>query len=270
MNTSFGVTHPPGPRLAARVAAGLARVVMLAGALLGANGAIGEPATPAGAVVTFTAGPNDPLAQQVQRLVRDSTLAASGSGNASGRPRVEVTVGQLDARLRLAPCERVEPHLPEGTQLWGRSRIGVRCLQGAVKWNVYLPVTVKVFGPALTARNANMAGASLGAGDLIVGEVDLAEDASPAIAAAGWVEGRTLARSVKAGQSLRVSHFKPRQWFAAGDTVTVVGRGDGFQVAGQAEALGPGTEGLPVRLRTEGGKLLTGMPVGARRAELAL
>lgn len=34
------------------------------------------------------------------------------------------------------------PILPPGTRLWGRSRIGLRCLEGATRWNVLLPVTV--------------------------------------------------------------------------------------------------------------------------------
>ena len=62
--------------------------------------------------------------------------------------RMEVSVGQLDPRLRLAPCARVEPHLPAGARLWGRTRLGLRCVEGAVRWNVYLPITVKAFGPA--------------------------------------------------------------------------------------------------------------------------
>jgi len=82
--------------------------------------------------------------------------------------------------------------------------------------------------------------------------------------------GRVLTRPLKAGQSLRQSHLKPRQWFAAGDTVTVVAQGPGFSVAGEAQALTNGIEGQPARVRTEGGRMLTGQPVGDRRVELGL
>ena len=53
--------------------------------------------------------------------------------------RMEVEVGALDERLRLAPCARVEPYLPAGARLWGRSRLGLRCLEGATRWNVFCP-----------------------------------------------------------------------------------------------------------------------------------
>ena len=209
------------------------------------------------------------IATELEQQVRD--LASSGAAAAgAGAPRVEVSVGQLDPRLRLAPCQHVEPYVPDGMRLWGKSRIGLRCTQGTSKWNVYLPITVRVFGIALVARNGVSAGAVLAADDLAQAEVDLAEDNSPALANATLAVGRTITHALKAGQSLRQAHLKARQWFAAGETVTVLAQGDGFSVAGEAQALNPGIEGQPVRVRTESGRVLTGLPVGERRVELPL
>jgi flagella basal body P-ring formation protein FlgA len=82
--------------------------------------------------------------------------------------------------------------------------------------------------------------------------------------------GRTLTRSVQPGQSLRLSHLKPRQWFAAGDIVMVMGSGAGFSISGEGQALTPGIEGQPARVRTESGRVLTGTPVAERRMHMAL
>jgi flagella basal body P-ring formation protein FlgA len=217
-----------------------------------------DPAASAGGV-------DDAIAQQVRQMALTSTHAV-----AKGAPRVEVVIGQLDPRLRLAPCARVEPYLPEGMRLWGKSRVGLRCTQGAVKWNVYLPVTVKVFGAGLVATNGGAAGALLSAADVTSGEVDLAEDGSAAVVDSDLAVGRMLARPLKAGQSVRQSHLKARQWFAAGETVTVTAEGDGFSVAGEAQALNNGIEGQAVKVRTESGRVLTGQAVGERRVELQL
>ena len=205
------------------------------------------------------------LAHQVRQLALDGNRTA-----APGAPRIEVVVGQLDARLRLAPCARIEPYLPEGTRPWGKSRIGLRCLEGTAKWNVYLPITVKAFTAGwVAAGNAN-AGSVIGANDLIQGEVDLAEDTSAPLLNADAAVGRLLARPLKAGQGVRQSHLKPRQWFNAGDTVTVLSTGAGFSVAGEAQALTNGIEGQPARVRTDSGRVLSGVPVGDKRLELAL
>ncbi|MEO6031392.1 MAG: flagellar basal body P-ring formation chaperone FlgA [Burkholderiaceae bacterium] len=216
---------------------------------------------------------NGGIEQQVRELALGGAQARTEPGAQAGepdRPRVEVVIGALDPRLHLAPCQHVQPYLPEGMRMWGRTRVGVRCLEGPTKWNIYLPVTVKVFGRALVATGALSVGSVLTPRDLTQAEVDLAEDGSPAVVDADFAVGRALARTLKAGESLRQSQLIPRQWFSAGDTVTVLAQGPGFSVASEGRALTNGYEGQPARVRTESGRVLTGQPVAERRLELAL
>jgi flagella basal body P-ring formation protein FlgA len=205
------------------------------------------------------------LEQQIRQLALDGNATPGASA-----PRLEVSVGRLDPRLRLAPCARVEPYLPDGMRLWGKARIGLRCTQGATRWNVYLPITVKAFGSGLVVTTNKPGGSVLTETDLRLGEVDLAQTGSVAMTDARLVIGRTLTQTVRPGQSLRQSHLRPRQWFAAGETVTVMAQGAGFSVSGEGQALSNGIEGQPVRVRTESGRVLTGQAVGERRVELAL
>lgn len=205
----------------------------------------------------------------IEKQVRELALAGSKQAG-GGVTRVDIQLGQLDHRLRLAPCQRVEPYLPAGTRLWGKARIGLRCTDGAVRWNVYLPITVKIYGPALVATTPLAIGSVVTAADVAQAEIDLAEDASVAVLDAEAAVGRTMARAVNAGQSLRQAHLKPRQWFAAGETVKIVALGSGFSIAGEGQALSPGLEGQPARVRTESGRVLTGVPTGERRIELHL
>ena len=127
-------------------------------------------------------------------------------------------------------------------------------------------------GLAEGAREARPlpAGSVITAADLAQGEVDLAEDASSALVRDHLVLGRTLARPVAAGQGLRQAHLKARHWFAAGETVQVVASGPGFRAASVGQALTQGVEGQAVRVRTEGGRVLTGMPVAERRVEVSM
>jgi flagella basal body P-ring formation protein FlgA len=219
----------------------------------------------AGAPAEGASGLGAELESQVRALAR-----VGGPAGLAGVTRVEVAVGQLDPRLHLAPCAHVEPFLPHGTRLWGRSRIGLRCVDGAVAWKVFLPVTVKAFGRGLVAGSAVAPGSVLRAGDLVEGEVDLAEDRSAAVTDPAQAVGRTLAQPLAPGQSVRLAHLKARQWFAAGDTVKLIAVGAGFSLEGEGQALSNGIEGQPARVRTENGRVLTGRPVGTRRLELAL
>lgn len=206
-------------------------------------------------------GLDSALEQQVRTLAETSTRPA-------GATRVEVSIGQLDSRLKLAPCQRIEPFLPNNARLWGKSRIGLRCAQGTTLWSVYLPVTVKVYGRALVVPNGAAANSVLTAADLGEAEVDLAEEFTPAFTDASQVIGRTLAQSMKPGQTLRQGYVKTRQWFAAGDTVRVVANGNGFTLEGEGQALTNGLEGQTARVRTESGHVLTGQAVGERRVEM--
>jgi flagellar basal body P-ring formation protein FlgA len=201
------------------------------------------------------------LDQQVRQLALQSVRAG-----AAGVTRVEVALGTLDPRLHLAPCQQIDPYLPNGVRLWGKTRIGLRCTRGPTAWNVYLPITVKAWGRALVATAALPAGSVLAATDVAQAEVDLAEDPSMALNDTPNAIGRTL----QPGQSLRQAHLKPRQWFAAGEIVQVLARGDGFSVASAGEALTAGIEGQSARVRTEGGRVLVGLPVAENRVELPL
>ena len=203
-------------------------------------------------------------------LLDDVRALALGKVGESGGSRVEVTLGQLDPRLRLAPCQSIEPYLPPGVRLWGKARIGLRCKVGTTPWNVYLPVTVKVFGRALVVPAGAVAGSVLAEGDLAEAEVDLAEDFTPALVDPRLAVGRTLAQNLKPGQTLRQTHIKSRQWFVAGETVRVIATGEGFALESEAQALSNGIEGQPARVRTESGRVLTGLPCGERRVGVAL
>ena len=206
-------------------------------------------------------------ADQVRELVGSNLQLPAA---AAGPVRVDIEIGKLDPRLRLAPCRRIEPRLPPLGALWGRTRIALRCVEGEKTWQVWLPVQVKVFAPALSPARALAAGTLLGAEHVQLVEVDWAAQAQAPLTRAEDLIGRTLGRAVQAGQALYRTDLRQRQWFAAGDTVRVRARGNGFTVSGEGQALGAGIEGQPVRVRTESGRVLSGQPVAAHQVEVSL
>lgn len=213
------------------------------------------------------------LQQELQNwLNQQNAQTAQGAQNTRGGvnpPRIEVTLGELDPRLRLAPCAKVSAYVPRGSALWGRTRVGLRCEQGA-RWNVFWPVTVKVWGPGLVAARAVMAGETLQPGDFKLTEVDLAAEPSAAVTDLEALSGRTLARPLQAGQGVREADLRVRRWFAAGEPVRLVVRGSGFQAAATGTALAHGDEGRCARIRVESGRVLCAQPVGEGLAELSL
>jgi flagella basal body P-ring formation protein FlgA len=205
--------------------------------------------------------------QRAQQLANDAARNAFGDRLPV---RVEVIPGSLDPRLNLAPCQKVDIFMPAGQRAWGRTRIGLKCLQGPVAWNVTLPLTVRLWAPALVAVNPLPAGTVLSQQHLRLAEVDWAERDSPVLFTEPQALGRTLGIPVTAGAPLRQEHLRKRQWFDVGDTVRIHAVGSGFTVQGEGVALTPGIEGQSVRLRTESGRMITGTAIGQRLAEVTL
>jgi flagella basal body P-ring formation protein FlgA len=208
--------------------------------------------------------PADVVARAVS-LATDAATALAPAG-----ARVLAQAGALDPRLTLAPCLRIDPYLPAGVPVWGASRIGLRCIDGATRWNVVLPVTVQVWAPAAVATVSLPAGARIAAGQLQRGEADWAGSSQPLMAQGDELVGRTLVRALVAGQPLRAADLQPRLWFVLGDTVRLAAVGDGFSISTEGRALTPGIEGQPARVRTESGHVVVGRPVGERRLEVSL
>jgi flagella basal body P-ring formation protein FlgA len=69
---------------------------------------------------------------------------------------------------------------------------------------------------------------------------------------------------------VREADLKLRQWFAAGDTVRVVTVGSGFAISADGQALAAGIEGQNVKVRIEGGRVVSGRATAERRIEVTL
>ncbi|MBW7832847.1 MAG: flagellar basal body P-ring formation protein FlgA [Simplicispira suum] len=192
--------------------------------------------------------------------ITQSWIDSSLRGGAQQLPlRMEVEVGELDARLRLAPCARVEPYLPAGSRLWGRTRLGLRCTEGATRWNVFLPVTVKAFGPAWVLTGNVSSGAVLTQADATEAEIDWAAEASSVVADPSLWVGQVAARPLQAGQALRQSMVRAPKLFQAGAQVRVSAQGVGYAVSAGGQALSAGSVGQTVRVRMDNGKVISGV-----------
>lgn len=205
-----------------------------------------------------------PAVAQAVVLAREAALARAPQG-----ATVQVSALPADPRLRLAPCARAEARPVPGAPAWGRTRVALRCAEGAA-WTVYLPLQVDVRAPALVARAALAAGTSLAPAQVEVAMADWSAAGSLPLAPGIDVAGRTLARPLAAGQVLRSGDLQPRQWFASGDAVRVHAVGAGWSIVTEGQALNAGIEGQPVRVRTGNGRVLTGRASGADRVEVTL
>jgi flagella basal body P-ring formation protein FlgA len=196
--------------------------------------------------------------------------AAPAAVDPAAHLRLDISVGALDSRLRLAPCGNIEMYVPQGSRLWGHGRVGLRCVDGMVKWNVSIPVTVKAFGNAWVVRGQVMTGSPITQADVVQVEVDWAEDTNPVLVDPALWLGQTATRNLSTGQVLRAGLVRATQVFQAGTQVRVVAEGQGFQVSSDAQALSAGVVGQIARVRMENGRITTGTVLDARTVKIEL
>jgi flagella basal body P-ring formation protein FlgA len=196
------------------------------------------------------------------QVLREAATAAGGT-----QSRIDVVVGQVDSRLHLAPCARTEVFLPAGARFWGRAFAGVRCIEGA-SWSINIPVTVRVFGPALVAARALTAGSVVQAEDVKSAEVEWTRESQGVATTSAQLEQRVLARAVATGQPIPLNALRAQQAVGQGEPVRVIGRGSGFSISAEGVALGSASAGQTVRVRTDTGKVLTGVARTGRLVEV--
>lgn len=208
------------------------------------------------------------IAERSQVWLDRAVAAARPAGSAP--LRMVVQVGALDSHLNLAPCAQVEPYLPPGVRLWGKTRIGLRCVDGVARWNVFLPVHVQAFGPTWVMRSDVASGSVLSLDDAVQAEVDWAHENASVLADPQMWVGHTATRTLRTGQTLRHGMVKPSQVFQAGSMVRIVAQGPGFTVTSDGQALSAGVIGEMARVRIDNGRILSGVVLDMRTVQVKL
>jgi len=146
----------------------------------------------------------------------------------------------------------------------------LRCTDGLVKWNVFLPVTIKATGPAWVVKRDVASGAVITEADLTQAEVDWAQDSSPVIADITQAAGQVATRALSTGQTLRQNMVRAAQVFQAGAQVRVLAVGAGYQITSDGQALAAGVVGQQTRVRMDSGRIMTALVLDARTVRLEL
>lgn len=190
------------------------------------------------------------ILQSVEQFLRIQTAGLPGE--------VSMKIGNIDPRLNLANCAALEPFLPAGSRIWGKTTVGVRCTTPA-PWAIYLQVSVAVVANYLVAAMPLAQGQVIGPNDLVTARGDLTTLPAGIITDASQAVGRSAALSLPAGTALRQDALRSQPAVRQGQTVRLVSSGPGFQVSAEARALTSAGAGQIVQARTQAGQMVSGI-----------
>lgn len=180
-----------------------------------------------------------------------------------GRP--EIKVGEVDKRLILPECAKLEVFLPQGAQLIGKSMLGVRCPKDALAaakqganqgWSLFVPAQVKVSVDLVIINKPLQKGHALLAEDLSKQSGEWLQSGmlvDPALAI-----GKVLKYSVGAGQVLKQDMLQAPYVVMQGKPVQLQIETSGFSIHSEGRALNNGAAGQLVQIRTSSGRVVQG------------
>ncbi|KOR22699.1 flagellar basal body P-ring formation chaperone FlgA [Burkholderia cenocepacia] len=254
----------PQPAAAARLAAARAASAATAPRTAAASA---RPA-PATVAAQPTAQPATPPGQQDPETIQRAALAFLQQQIAGLPGKTTATVTTAFPR-GLAACTTLEPFLPTGARLWGRTTVGVRCA-GERPWTVYLQAKVAVQATYYVAARQIAPGEPLSAADLVARDGDLTVMPLAVITDPAQAIGATALARISAGLPLRQDMLKSAASVSAGQTVRVVAAGPGFTISAEGSVLANAAPGQSVRVRMAAGQIVTAIVKDAGTVEIPL
>lgn len=193
------------------------------------------------------------------------------SGSFSKKFRLSTTIGKLDPRLRLEKCtQALEAFYPTGARQLGPTTIGVRCL-GSAAWQIFVPVQIKAFGPAVVSKRALPRGTIIQLTDLAVKTKELSRAMHGYYSSVKLLEGMELRHSLASGSIIGPKSLRPRKLVKRGDIITILAESNGLSIRVKGTALMDGFRGQSIRVKnTRSRRVLQGEVIAARTVRIDL
>ncbi|HJV26650.1 MAG TPA: flagellar basal body P-ring formation chaperone FlgA [Aromatoleum sp.] len=191
----------------------------------------------------------EPVERAARTFLQQQTAALPG--------KVSIQVTPFDPRNQLPPCAAIAAFLPPGTRAWGRINLGIRC-DSPVTWTAYLPVQITVVADYLVASRALRGGQIISPSDLERRTGDIAAESAAPLTDTTQAVGQRARYSIAAGSAITTDALILPQIVRQGQTVKILGVGEGFTVANEGRAMNAAAAGEAVRVRLANGQVVTG------------
>ncbi len=208
---------------------------------------------------------NTPAGTQDHSLLK-STVAAFVQQQTADMPgKVAYQIEDIDRRIALPECKKLEAFLPAGAQLIGKTSVGVRCNEPQ-GWSIFVPVQIRI------NRNLLISARQLPLGHTLH-EEDLATQTTETTHVGGMTDakqviGKVLRYGISAGQVLREDMLRPPYSVTQGQSVRLSTQGNQFSIRSTGVALNNASERQTVQVRTASGRVISGIAGGEGVVEI--
>ena len=207
-------------------------------------------------VVMVCAAPVRAAEQQSHARLREIALAYAQDQTRTLPGKVSIHIQDIDRRTMLPACEPLEPFLPSGSTLIGRTTIGVRCNRKP-GWSIFVQASIRVSATLLVANRPLAQNTVVSANDFSLRSGEL--DQSGILTDPAQAVGKTLRFGIGAGQVLRANMLRSPFVVFQGKTTDVLVRSESFSIQSSGWALNDGADGQNVQVRMPSGVVVNGL-----------
>ncbi len=162
---------------------------------------------------------------------------------------VQIHVGRLDPRLRLAKCDNnLAFKIQEAPLNIHNITVRTSC-EGPRRWTVYVPVTIDIYADILVSTRALQRGDIISEQDLDYRRINIASMGHGHVEDFSRVKGMQLKRPLKPGDALRMAHLVKPKLVRKGQTVVVSSHSRFLSVETAGVALDNGHLGQNIKVK---------------------
>lgn len=199
-------------------------------------------------VAALAAQDHTQIKNVVAAFVQQQTAALPG--------KVSYKINEIDQRITLSECARLEAFLPSGSQLMGKTAIGVRCNE-ANGWSIFVPVQIRISLNLLVSARPLPLGHTLQKEDIASQAIETSR--TDGLTDPKQAVGKVLRYNIAAGQVLREGTLRLPYSVTQGQVVQLAVQGSGFSIRSEGVALSNASEGQTVQIRTNLGRVISGV-----------
>lgn len=167
------------------------------------------------------------------------------------------SIGIIDAERLASACQGFDVSMRNGANPWGKTQVEVGCRGGT--WTIWVPVQIHVMAEYLVLARPITAGQRLIDADVRNQLGELSYLPNGVLMDKEQVIGRTAIASLPAGRPLRADMLRQPTVVQQGQSVKIVGTGNGFQVTNEGRALTNAVVGQVTQVRLNSGQILSGV-----------
>lgn len=167
---------------------------------------------------------------------------------------MEINIGHIDPRLKLAKCTIPLELVAKGNQGISGSRMASVACNGVKPWRIYIPVSVKVSKPVVVVANTIAKGQVITAADLKLANRNIMSLNNGYFLQPEEIIGKMARHNISTGKVLNINQLQNPILVKRGQDVLIVVQKSSLKVTMKGVALKSGSKGMQIPVKNSSSK----------------